>query len=137
MTQNCPTTENNIAHKNEGLLKGDISKKHLSDDRQAYALKRSQLTNVINVMVVSLRVTCPSSSSTENTQSVKNMITAALLIARVRRARVTMGSETFLGGARKTLSSTGSTPKLWAGGPSVELGRQILQKITCLVWRRV
>lgn len=37
-------------------------------------------------------------------------MSAALLIALVKRARVTIGSVTLRGGARRIRSSTGSTP---------------------------
>ena len=46
-------------------------------------------------------------------------MSAALLTARVNKALVTMESVTFRGGARNIRSSTGSTPRLWAGGPSI------------------
>mmetsp|Transcript_4629 Transcript_4629/g.13006 ORF Transcript_4629/g.13006 Transcript_4629/m.13006 type:complete len:207 (-) Transcript_4629:2782-3402(-) len=60
-----------------------------------------------------------SPNSFENTLSVKNTMRAALVTALVRSARVTMGSFAFLGLALRITSSTSSTPKLCAGGPSM------------------
>ena len=131
MTRNWPTMDPPIAQRNAVLEENGISWKHLSADRQTYALKRSQLTKHMKVIVVSLLVAFPSSSSFENTFSVRNTIIAALLIARSSRARVTMGSSAFRGLARKICPSTGSTPRLWAGGPSIIM---LIQRI-CIAFR--
>ena len=60
-----------------------------------------------------------SPSSFAKTLSVRNTIKMALVIALVSRALVTIGSLAFRGLARSITSSTGSTPRLWAGGPSI------------------
>ena len=70
-------------------------------------------------MVVSLRDTFPSSNSFENIRSVMKTIKAALEMARNSKARVTMGSSALRGLACSIFESTGSTPKLCAGGPSM------------------
>jgi hypothetical protein len=51
-------------------------------------------------------------SSCANTHNVRIVISSALLTARVSKARVTIDSEAFRGGALSICSSTGSTPKL-------------------------
>lgn len=82
-------------------------------------MNKSQLTKVIKVMVVSLLDIAFPSISLANTESVNITISAALEIARRRRAFVNKGSVDFRGFALRILSSTGSTPKDWAGGPSI------------------
>ena len=82
--------------------------------------------NVMNVIVVSLRVTCPSSSSSAKTPSVRKTIHAAEVMARIRSALVRTESSAFLGLARKMASSTGSTPSDCAGGPSITM---LIQRI--------
>ena len=96
-------------------------------------MNKSQFTNVIKVIVVSLLVTIPSSPiSRENILKVRNNIKIALVMARSNRGFVSTGSLDLLGFADKIFLSTGSTPSDWAGGP-VEYKKEIIleDKVGC------
>lgn len=109
----------------------------LTCDRQLNALNISKKTKQVNVMVVSRGVTmlsliCKSGvnqqtsppilsrlTSRTKMKSVPQIIIAADINTFKIRLRVIMGWFTLRGGCLRTSGSTGSTPRLCAGGPSM------------------
>mmetsp|Transcript_11108 Transcript_11108/g.34197 ORF Transcript_11108/g.34197 Transcript_11108/m.34197 type:complete len:207 (-) Transcript_11108:945-1565(-) len=92
----------------------------------------SKRTNVVNVIVVSCLVeTSPVESSFNScakTASVPAVTSTAELRTRRAILSVMTGSDRFRGGWPLTDSSQGSTPKDWAGGPSM----MMLIQSTCM-----
>jgi hypothetical protein len=69
-------------------------------------------------MVCSRRDIFSSSSANMYTKSVPTTMIEAEKSTRYNKRRVMMGASFFRGGRRITAGSTGSTPRLWLGGPA-------------------
>ena len=75
-------------------------------------MNKSNITKVVNVMVVSRRVTMSSAISRRYTNSVPATMRKADMRMSTINCLVTMGSDALRGGCLITPRSTGSTPKL-------------------------
>src|SRR3569833_2382978 len=122
MTSSWPARLSETAQLKRWFLSKPTSPRRmdLDSDRHESALNMSKSTKQVKVMVVSRRVTCPSSSiSCVYTIMVPNMMMKADCATRISRLRVSTASLRFRGGRFMTSLSTASTPSDCAGGPSM------------------
>ena len=116
--------------KEEG--EGDIFKYEEALLGQHNALNKSKATNVVNVIVKSCFDGSFLSPSVEKKMNMVPLnIQAPDVSTRYKRGRVIMSSVFFLGGRLIIELSTASTPKDWAGGPSIMM---LIQRI-CIAFK--
>ncbi|OLY78695.1 hypothetical protein AYI68_g7248 [Smittium mucronatum] len=121
ITPNCPNIEAPTAKLSAVFEKKPNSKIDLVSDRHETALNKSNNTNVVNVMVVSLAVTTPSFISITYTNNVPtSMINPDIKTLR-KTLLLSIGALRGRGGNIMLLWSGGSTPNDWAGGPSIRI----------------
>lgn len=131
MTSICPITEKATARRNMRLLKSPMVNTDFVCDLQLKALNMSKKTKQVNVMVVSLGVTIWSLISFRKINKVPRMMMSEDNTTLNIRSLVIMGCLVLRGGCFNTSWSTGSTPRLCAGGPSMMM---FIQRI-CIAFR--
>lgn len=119
ITSNCPTNDVPTATTNVLLVVRPMERIDLFMERHAKALNMSKKTKQVNVIVVSRGVIILSCISLQNIHNVPDTMIAELLMICTNNPSDTIGSLTRRGGDFITSLSTGSTPKLCAGGPSI------------------